>query len=167
MESDSSTPLWLGDKLPTIHEATRHLFFLSPSGANSAKRTDAIHAYTTSLYNLWVKSCTSEHVLHFTSVRKKMLSIMSDHDKLVLGHARYGYSSRGIAPKSLWQLNKEWRLSLTPELYQKSLGRPPKHSTTPMHTQEENRSNDVLLDIGRDMDKLTDQEKIFVRIKKE
>ena len=51
-----------------------------------------------------------------------------------------------------------------PELYQKSLGRPSKHSkksTTPIHTQEENRSNDVLLDIGHDMDKLNDQEKIF------
>ena len=133
MEND----IWLGDKLPTIYEVAQTINHYA-KGTKTQKRTEIIVLYNNLLRNMWVRAFREDHVLHRTTICKRLNVIMKDFDNKVL---------RSHDNSSLRVRNKKWQ---TMELPHNKRG--PKYDTQKISS---------LFDIGKDMEKLTGMEKIF------
>ena len=101
----------LGDRLPTIYDAAIQMYQVSPY-LKSAKSKYAIVAYADAVLSMWHRSFKTEFTLGKTAVINKLENIMKDYVKKVTGRERYGDSQRGVAPKLICHLNREWRMAL-------------------------------------------------------
>ena len=106
MEEDSPDLIWLGDKLPTIYEATIHIHYLSPT-AIAEIRDSVIRQYASSLHDLWIRSFGSEYVKPYKTITRILSRIMAGYDKYRKTYL-YGNAKRGIPSKPIRRVNRDW-----------------------------------------------------------
>ena len=141
------------------------LFYLSPT-ANSTKRQEVINQYSASLQQLWICSFGKEHVKLNTTIPRILSRIMAEYDKFRKTNL-YGNAKRGIPPKNICKINKEWlkyceehATELT--RIQEKKGPPSKaKSSTSSDKPTEVVNESGLLDIGLNTKGLTGAEQMF------
>ena len=154
--------LWLGDRLPTIYDASLHIYYLAPR-PQSDRRKKVINQYAASLHALWVQSFGTDHVK--SRLQKILSRIMSEYDKYKVKHV-YGNAKRGIPGKPIRIVNRDWLkhcIEHHAELthIQEKQGRPSKTKSTPVDQSREVKNECGLLDIGLNTVNLTGAEKVF------
>ena len=168
MDDDSPELIWLGDKLPTIYDVSMHVFYLAPT-PGSGKRVDVINQYAASLQKVWECSFGKEHVKQTRTIHRVLQRIMDEYDKYRKINL-YGNAKRGISPKNIRKINKEWYnycINNAKELMkiQGKKGRPSKTlqtDDTAIGIQTSIVVNSYgLLDIGFNTENLTGAERIF------
>ena len=126
--------MYLGDKLPTVYDAAIALLSMATK-PKSEKMHSAILKYRKSLISMWHRSFGKEHTISIPAVTRKLefkgSRVKPKHDTEV--------------PISKRMLNKTWRLAPISDS-KKSKGE---------------KTNNDLLDIGKDMDNITGREKVF------
>ena len=131
---DDDDELWIGDKLPTIYEATLTIFHYSKK-ITSVKRKTVINKYADAVRNMWIRSFDDDHVLSLSSVRRKLENIMQDYESRV----------RCSHNMSSWRhRNRVWMSMDVPQ---------------PKRGPRNNSKNSSIFDIGRNMSDLTGDEK--------
>ena len=106
MEEDSPDLIWLGDKLPTIYEATIHIHYFSPT-ATAEIRDTVIRQYASSLHDLWIRSFGSEYVKPYKTFPRILYWIVAEYDK----HHKTdlsGNAKQGIPSKPIHRVNRDW-----------------------------------------------------------
>ena len=126
--------IWLGDRLPTIYDVAKTIFYYSKA-LNLNKRKDVVHSYAVAVRNIWIKSFTEKHVLSLTSVKNRIEKIMKDYENRVTTVN----SSNNKGPNSLSVQNKLWMSMDVPK---------PKTKKGDF----KNCKNSSLFDIGRNME---------------
>ena len=130
----------LGDKLPTSYDAAIAIFNITQNPKRSKmKRT--IHAYYVALVNVWTKSFSKDHVMTRRAIITKLEKLVGNYYTQVYkkAHMKQGDGRDGEG-KSIRQLNKIWRCNVMNKL---------------------GATNDTLLDIGKNMEMLIGDEKLF------
>ena len=159
MAVESSGFIWIGDKLPTVYDASIQIFFLSPT-PTSLQREHVVQKYCDSLVDVWQRSFGKEFVVNEKTVKRTLLSIMVAYDKRIKN--RYGDQRIGKPVQSIRQVNKEWYRYCIEHISEfspkEAKGRPKKgvQRQQPVPT-----SSTCLLDIGKNTANLTGDEKIF------
>ena len=138
----------LGDKLPTIYDVAIQISGISSFGSD--KQNLAISSYVDALLEQWQKSFGVGHTVTRKIVLKRVKTIMYHYDKKIRSREKYGDSSRGIPPKSIRILNREWRMAPAPALGKG--GRPTKSNKSSNTCK---LTNDTLFDISQDMETLS------------
>lgn len=160
IENMAESKIWLGDRLPTIYDASIHLKYLSPS-PRAAARSSVVYQYSVALKDIWDKSFTSSYVVSLSTILRTVSRVINEYDKFSHKH------SKGAGAKSVRQINKEWReycnRNYKDFLPQEKKGRPSKKRKveTPSTQSPSNNNSSALLDIGCSTDKLTGRERTF------
>ena len=152
--------IWIGDKLPSIYDASIRLKYLAPTPKGST-RSSAVYRYSEALQEVWEKSFTSSHVASFSTIFRTVQRIIDEYDKFLHKHV---YGKGNITKKSVRVANKEWRLycntnqqSLLPKGQK---GRPSKKRKIEERSGIDDK-RDALLNIGVDMNCLSGKELSF------
>ena len=75
--------------------------------AGSAKQQDVINQYAASLQKVWEGSFGKEHVMKAPTIHRVLQRIMEEYDRYRKTNL-YGNAKRGIFPKNIRKVNKEW-----------------------------------------------------------
>ena len=89
--SNANGKIWLGDKLPSIYDASLHIKFLSPT--RNANRSSIVYQYSLALFELWGKSFTTSHVASFSTVLRTVERVIIAYDKFIKRNWRNGLKS--------------------------------------------------------------------------
>ena len=139
--------IYLGDKLPTVYDAAIQLFKMA-TRPKSERMHKAILSYRNNLILMWHRSFGKEHTLSIPAVTRKLELIVNSYNNQVYtkcGRVKPKHANEVLKQKRM--LNKTWRLAPI--------------SDCKMKKGKGNKQNNDLLDIGKDMDKLTGREKMF------
>ena len=136
---------YIGDKLPIIYDVAMAIHSVSKGKKG---REDAIHRYSLSLHEMWVKAFGADHVTSLVSVKKRIVNVMKDYDNKCY-KASFKRRSNDSSLKPLRVLNKIWRFQEVPQ----------KKNTEKSKLQK--ITNNDLFDIGKEMGKLTGDEEAF------
>ena len=139
MEDSREVVFILGDKLPTYYDAAVAIFSVVTK-PKSIRRNEQIHAYYLVNASVWIKAFGKQHVMTRKSITNKLVKLIENSSTLVYKKSRHTDQSHS-STQSPRKLNKTWRSSFVNE----KLGI--RYSS--------------LLDIGRDMQALTGDDKIF------
>ena len=135
----------LGDKLPRYYNAAIAILTI-PQKPKSDKMKPCIQVYVTALIVIWTKSFGVEHILTGGCVTEWIKKLVTNYYNNVYGESHHKQPKKKgstFVKKSIRQLNRSWR--------EKSL---------PLSKKRE-VMNESLLDIWKDMEKVTGTEKIF------
>lgn len=134
----------LGDKLPLIYDAAIAIHSVAK---RKSAREKAIHNYSTALRNMWIKAFGQDHVISLKAVKTRVATIMNDYNtKCYKASYNRGKVSKALPLRSL---NKMWRQLPVPV-----------KKNTPKQKIKCVTNND-LLDIGKEMQQLTGNEKAY------
>ena len=140
---------YIADKLPIVYDVAMAIHSVAP-GAYKKGREDAIHRYSLSLHEMWVKAFGAEHVTTLTSIKNRIVNIMKDYDNKCY-KASFKRRSNDSSVKPLRVLNKIWRFQEMPQ-----------KKNTPKSKRQRFTNND-LFDVGKDMEKLKGDEDAFYK----
>ena len=134
----------LDDQLPTYYNAALSIFTVA-SKPNTQKMSSAINSYSLALMNVWTKSFGKGHIMSRSSITKKLVKLTNSYYSQVYVSSHRNKRKHGEEmPTSMRNfkrdLNKKWKTMLT---------------------SKKGPSNNSLLDIGANMEKLTGSKLMF------
>ena len=137
--------IYLGDKLPTVYDAAIALLSMATK-PKSEKMHSATLKYRKSLISMWHCLFGKEHTISIPTVTRKLeLIVTSYYNQVYTKGSRVKPKHDTEVPISKRMLNKTWRLA----------------SISDSKKSKGEKTNNDLLDIGKDMDNITGREKIF------
>ena len=139
--SEDCSELWLGDQLPTVYEAAITIFHFSPTSC-SRKRTSYVNRYAVTLRNIWIRAFDEPHVISVNAICKRLVLVMKDYEAKV----RWKHQSSSHHT-TLRMRHRDW---MEMDIAQPKRGKRLKQC-----------KNSQLLDIGKDCEQLTGDERIF------
>ena len=170
-ESEVIDRIWLGDKLPTIYEASIHIRYLSP-GKLSAKRASVLNQYTLALQHLWITSFGEDFVKDKSTISRTVKRIIDAYETFIQGnkyskHHQKDDNQKDINKKSMRTINKEWKKHCETRYNTQNLLPSTGKGRKPKPKKSNTESDEIyagLLDIGRNMQSLDSEEnRIFYK----
>ena len=144
---EDGVDIWIGDRLPTIYDVAMTVYHYSKA-PRSNKRKQTAQRYAEAVRNVWVKSFTESHVVHLTTVKRRVEYIMKDYEyKVRTSHSHHNVSS-------IRARNRAWMNMDLPQ---------PK---TKKAEWCEGCTNSSLFDIGSNVQTLTGREQAFYKDQK-
>ena len=90
---EDGVDIWVGDMLLTIYDVAMVVFHYSKK-PSSTRRKQIVQDYAVAVRNLWVKSFTENHVVHVTTVKRRIEYIMKDYEyKVRTSHSHHKSST--------------------------------------------------------------------------
>ena len=135
----------LGDKLPRYYDAAIAIFTIAQK-PKSDKMKLCIQAYVAALIDIWTKSFGVEHILNRGCIYKRVEKLVTNYYNNVYRESHRKQPKKEgstFVKKSIRQLSRSWREKFLPLSKKREV------------------MIDSLLDIGKDMDKVIGNEKIF------